>query len=197
MRPGKAGSAVIAGPDTSLRAPLGSQNKSRCLHSGFFVSAAALQPFAAEGAAQAGHGGALFVPNYGEWVPGSQAVFERFERLRTEYLEKAGLLPYLARYRWHAIAALCALVVAAVTTLVVPPGQVFQATSAKTLAGWVPAILLPAIVALRYWASSTVSASWPRRAGPWRQRCAGRPLRDRAARRRWQRSWTSRYPDRR
>ena len=30
------------------------------------------------------------------------------------------LLPYLARYRWHAIAALCALVVAAITTLVVP-----------------------------------------------------------------------------
>ena len=30
------------------------------------------------------------------------------------------LLPYLARYRWHALAALCALVVAAVTTLVVP-----------------------------------------------------------------------------
>jgi ATP-binding cassette subfamily B protein len=30
------------------------------------------------------------------------------------------LLPYLARYRWHAIAALCALVIAAVTTLVVP-----------------------------------------------------------------------------
>jgi ATP-binding cassette subfamily B protein len=32
----------------------------------------------------------------------------------------ASLLPYLARYRWHALAALCALVVAAVTTLVVP-----------------------------------------------------------------------------
>ena len=31
-----------------------------------------------------------------------------------------GLLPYLARYRWHAVAALFALVVAAVTTLVVP-----------------------------------------------------------------------------
>jgi ATP-binding cassette subfamily B protein len=30
------------------------------------------------------------------------------------------LLPYLTRYRWHALAALCALVVAAVTTLVVP-----------------------------------------------------------------------------
>ena len=30
------------------------------------------------------------------------------------------LLPYLARYRWHAIAALCALLVAAITTLVVP-----------------------------------------------------------------------------
>jgi ATP-binding cassette subfamily B protein len=30
------------------------------------------------------------------------------------------LLPYLARYRWHAIAALCALVIAAITTLVVP-----------------------------------------------------------------------------
>ena len=30
------------------------------------------------------------------------------------------LLPYLARYRWQAVAALCALVVAAITTLVVP-----------------------------------------------------------------------------
>jgi ATP-binding cassette subfamily B protein len=32
----------------------------------------------------------------------------------------ASLLPYLARYRWHAMGALAALVVAAITTLVVP-----------------------------------------------------------------------------
>ncbi len=52
----------------------------------------------------------------GEPAAPAPASQDRSARLRP----LVGLLPYLLRYRWHAVAALCALVVAAVTTLVVP-----------------------------------------------------------------------------
>src|SRR5262249_56332637 len=49
-------------------------------------------------------------------VPAAPPTPERSRKLRP----LLSLIPYVARYRWTAIAALVALVVAAVTTLVVP-----------------------------------------------------------------------------
>jgi ATP-binding cassette, subfamily B, bacterial len=51
-------------------------------------------------------------------TPQRAAVSERQQSRRLKPL--LSLMPYIARYRWHAIAALAALLIAAVTTLIVP-----------------------------------------------------------------------------
>jgi ATP-binding cassette, subfamily B, bacterial len=51
-------------------------------------------------------------------TPQRAAVSERQQSRRLRPL--LSLMPYIARYRWHAIAALAALLIAAVTTLIVP-----------------------------------------------------------------------------
>jgi ATP-binding cassette subfamily B protein len=51
-------------------------------------------------------------------TPQRAAASERQQNRRLKPL--LSLMPYIARYRWHAIAALAALLIAAVTTLIVP-----------------------------------------------------------------------------
>jgi ATP-binding cassette, subfamily B, bacterial len=51
-------------------------------------------------------------------APQRAAASERQQNRRLKPL--LSLMPYIARYRWHAIAALAALLIAAVTTLIVP-----------------------------------------------------------------------------
>ena len=51
-------------------------------------------------------------------APQRAAASERQQSRRLKPL--LSLMPYIARYRWHAIAALAALLIAAVTTLIVP-----------------------------------------------------------------------------